>query len=80
MPLVKSRYSRQQAFPPDFTDCRNNPDRTLVETMRTAAQTRSKPWLTEKQEPPVKIVQHHVVPRSPYSSFCVRPGDIPITK
>ena len=32
-----------QAFPPDFTNCRNNPDRHLVESLRTESQTRSKP-------------------------------------
>lgn len=82
VPLNKSRYNRQQAFPPDFTSCRNNPDRVLVEQARDEAATRPKPWLTaprrEKVNPNVTITQHHIVPRSTTSSFCIRPGDLPI--
>lgn len=82
VPLNKSRYNREQAFPPDFTSCRNNPDRVLVEQSRVEASTRQKPWMTaprrESYNPKVEITQHHIVPRSTNSSFCIRPGDLPI--
>ena len=47
-PLQASRYSRQRAFPPDFTTCRNCPDRTLVEAGRETLATRPKPWTTQR--------------------------------
>lgn len=78
VPLVKSRYSRQRAFPPDFTNCRNNPDRSLVERLRDDTRTRSKPWLAPAPPPLPKIEAPHIVPRSATSSFCIRPGDLPI--
>ena len=69
VPLQMSRYARQRAFPPDFTQCRNNPDRTLVETAQSDAYSRARPW--QRQEPltPAQV---------PGSAFCPRPGDTPI--
>ena len=78
VPLNKSRYNRTQAFPPDFTDCRNNPDRQLVENSRHESLIRSRPWRTPAKPPVPEIKQHHIIPRSANSSFCVRPGDLPL--
>ena len=69
VPLQMSRYARQQAFPPDFTTSRNNPDRTLVETAQSDAYSRARPW--QRQEP-------HTPAQVPGSAFCPRPGDTPI--
>ena len=68
VPLQMSRYARQRAFPPDFTNCRNNPDRGLVERGRADLANRPKPWMTERMPDP----------SSSNSSFCLRPGDTPI--
>ena len=78
VPLVKSRYSRMQSFPPDFTDCRNNPDRSLVENSMRETRERAKPWLSDPPPPMPRVPAPHVVPRDPQSSFCRRPGDYPI--
>lgn len=78
VPLVKSRYNRQRAFPPDFTSCRNNPDRSLVERLREDGRSRPKPWATPPPPPLPPIERSHVIPRSTTSSFCLRPGDFPI--
>ena len=78
VPAQNSRYSRQKAFPPDFTNCRNAPDRGIVERNRLDASTRAKPWMTPAKPPVPEMPAPHVVPRHPNSSFCVRPGDMPI--
>jgi len=78
VPLVKSRYNRQPAFPPDFTDCRNNPDRILVERGMAETRTRAKPWLTDPPPPVPQRPAEVVAPRSATSSFCLRPNDYPI--
>ena len=81
VPMVKSRFNRQQAFPPDFTQCRNNPDRSLVERAREESRTLAKPWMTPAKPPLPDMPKAHIVPRSTYgSSFCVRPGDFPVSK
>ena len=69
VPLQISRYNRQRAFPPDFTNCRNCPDRGLVEQAREDALTRSRPWQTPATTPASTMSG---------SSFCLRPGDTPI--
>ena len=70
VPLQMSRYARQRAFPPDFTNCRNCPDRGLVEQGRHTLATRPKPWMTDRLPDPTKM--------DATSSFCLRPGDTPI--
>ena len=78
VPLQMSRYARQRAFPPDFTQCRNNPDRTLVEASALEATMRPKPW---KKDPPPSVPEmpaSHIFPRDPMSSFSVRPGSFPL--
>merc|ERR1719409_989759 len=49
VPLQGSRYARQRAFPPDFTDCRNCPDRQIVELGRETMRQTSKPWLNPER-------------------------------
>ena len=80
VPLVKSRFNRQRAFPPDFTSCRNNPDRSLVERAVEESRMRQKPWLTPSKPPVPEMPASHVFPRSTSSSFCTRPGEFPISK
>jgi len=78
MPMQQSRYARQKAFPPDFTDCRNNPDRTLVERLRVENVQRAKPWLTpSKPPPPAAPGPTHMTSRTG-SAYCPRPGDLPV--
>jgi len=83
VPLQKSRFNRGAAFPPDFTDCRNNPDRMIVERGMAETRNRARPWLTDPA-PPVPTIpaaqntSFTTVPRSQNSSFCVRPNDYPI--
>ena len=79
VPLQMSRYARQRAFPPDFTNCRNNPDRNIVERASHMANTRQKPWMTPAP-PPKDTMQGHIVPRSVSSSFCTRPGEMPLPR
>jgi len=78
VPLQMSRYARTKAFPPDFVDCRNNPDRNLVATMQADARNRQRPWRTPAAPPVPAQPAPHIVPRDPYSSFCVRPGELPV--
>jgi hypothetical protein len=78
VPLNKSRYNRMAAFPPDFTDSRNNPDRTLVSQGLFETRERAKPWLTDPAPPVPPKPASHIIPRSQHSSFCVRPGEYPV--
>lgn len=78
VPLGKSRYARMKPFPPDSIICRNNPDRSLVESLRHETRTRARPWVTPPAPPLPPIAAPHIVPRSQTSSFCIRPGDIPV--
>jgi len=84
VPLVKSRFNRMAPHPPDFTNCRNNPNRTMVERGLQETITRAKPWLTDPAPPlPQRPAAMgggtgSVAPRSHNSSFCLRPNDYPI--
>ena len=78
VPLMKSRFNRADAFPPDFTDSRNGPNRLLVERSLAETRNRAKPWLTDPPPPVPDKPFSHSVPRSQNSSFCVRPEHYPI--
>jgi len=81
VPLNKSRFNRTAAFPPDFTNCRNNPDRMIVERGMAETRNRAKPWLTDPPPPVPDKPFSHIVPRATNgSSFCRRPEDYPIVK
>jgi len=78
VPLQMSRFAKQRPFPPDFTQCRNCPDRSLVERLQNDARTRARPWQTPPPPPVPKMPAPHIVPRALDSSFCRRPGDMPL--
>lgn len=69
VPLQMSRFARQRSFPPDFTTCRNCPDKGLVDEGRATLNARPKPW--QKQTLPDPMATSN-------SAFCLRPGDTPI--
>mmetsp|Transcript_1295 Transcript_1295/g.3664 ORF Transcript_1295/g.3664 Transcript_1295/m.3664 type:complete len:238 (-) Transcript_1295:272-985(-) len=78
VPPAKSRYNRQPAYPPDFTDSKNGPDRTIVEKGMAETCARAKPWLTDPAPPvPVPMPASHIFPRSTTSNFCMRPHEYP---
>ena len=78
VPLSKSRFNRTSAFPPDCVDCRNNPDRGIVERGMNETKRRARPWLSDPAPPVPEKPASHIIPRSQHSSFCIRPGQYPI--
>ena len=70
VPLSKSRFNRTSAFPPDCVDCRNNPDRGIVERGMNETKRRARPWLSDPAPPVPEKPASHIIPRSQHSSFC----------
>ncbi|KAL1514829.1 hypothetical protein AB1Y20_003914 [Prymnesium parvum] len=70
----RSRYARQKPFPDPAIRSYNNPNRLQVERLQKEILAAPRPWRSE----PVSCTLPALVPRSTVSSFCVRPGEIPL--
>ena len=69
-----SNFNRQKPYPDPGVHCRNGPDRVQLEVRQRELRAAPKPWRTESRLPPLPAL----VPRSMSSSFCMRPGEMPI--
>ena len=70
-----SRYGRAKPFPPVSTSSRNDAGRGLMEVSRAELDSRPRPWRSEPRPPSTPDT---LVPRAAGSSYCTRPGDIPL--
>lgn len=69
-----SRYARQKPFPDPGINSYNGPNRCQVERLRRELRNMDRPWRTPCTAQPLPSL----VPRSAMSSFCLRPGDMPL--
>ena len=72
----RSRYARAKPFPDPAVHSRNAPDRCQAERRERELRTQSRPWRTEPKSQPLPAL----VPRSAMSSFCLRPGEMPLDR
>jgi len=72
----RSRYARQKPFPDPAVSSRNTPNRCQVERRERELRSQARPWRSEPKSQPLPSL----VPRSAMSSFCIRPGEMPIDR